>query len=119
MKALESLCENSKDEAQILTALRSVRSGIYSPNEEFHINNKQNASRITIIIKYPRHFSKLHLFESCAHLIVAFQKSIKDMAVNFDCCILDAKYLFLFESTLCSCVETVQTKHNGRVSHRK
>lgn len=25
MKALESLCENSKDEAQIVTALRSVK----------------------------------------------------------------------------------------------
>lgn len=37
MKALESLCENSKDDTQVLTALRSVRTGIYSTNEEFHI----------------------------------------------------------------------------------
>lgn len=29
MKALESLCENSKDEAQVLTALRSVTAQIY------------------------------------------------------------------------------------------
>lgn len=28
MKALESLCENSKDEAQVLTALRSVTAGV-------------------------------------------------------------------------------------------
>lgn len=32
MKALESLCENSKDEAQVLTALRSVRTGIVHMN---------------------------------------------------------------------------------------
>lgn len=37
MKALESLCQNSKDEAQVLTALRSVRTGIHNPNEEFNI----------------------------------------------------------------------------------
>lgn len=28
MKALESLCENSKDEAEVLTALRSVTAGV-------------------------------------------------------------------------------------------
>uniref|UniRef100_A0A3B4Z2H8 Protein ZIP4 homolog n=1 Tax=Seriola lalandi dorsalis TaxID=1841481 RepID=A0A3B4Z2H8_SERLL len=40
MKALESLCENSKDEAQVLTALRSVRTEIFFKYTTGEFNNK-------------------------------------------------------------------------------
>lgn len=52
MKALESLCENSKDDAQVLTALRSVRTEIY----------------------------KWVIFEYLTHLCPSTSKSIIDMA---------------------------------------
>uniref|UniRef100_A0A665XBE3 Protein ZIP4 homolog n=1 Tax=Echeneis naucrates TaxID=173247 RepID=A0A665XBE3_ECHNA len=60
MKALESLCENSKDEAQVLAALRSVRTEKKKKNKNLKYTNHRQLQRGTISAKALEKISLSH-----------------------------------------------------------